>query len=101
MRRWAGALLLAAGSAACAASFLASPYTSWGVEEEQVRWPVAELIVQLSGASLGLLVAGAILLLGKGGRVGGRNRRAVAASIAALAAVAAARLLWVRFHVLG
>ena len=51
--RWGiGLTLLAAGIALWIGTFLADPYTSWGVAEEQVRPSVARLGIQFASVSL-------------------------------------------------
>jgi hypothetical protein len=100
--RWGiGLALLAIGIVLWIGTFLADPYTSWGVAEEQVRPSVARLGVQFASASLVTLVASAFVVFSE--RVNHRSARAVifGAVLLFFFATALARLIWVWFFVLG
>ncbi len=81
--------------------FLAYPYTSWGVAEEQVRPSVARLGVQFALASLLILVASAFAVFSD--RTNWRGARSIIFGTVLLFffATAFARLIWVQFYVLG
>jgi hypothetical protein len=99
--RWGiGLFLLAVAIVLWIGIFLAYPYTSWGVAEEQVRPSVAHLGVQFALASLLVLAASAFVVFGE--RVNRRGVRAVIFGTVLLFffATALARLIWVQFYVL-
>jgi hypothetical protein len=100
MRRLAGwALLIFAGGCSLL-SLLADPYTSWGVEEEQVRPGPAAVSVDLALVSLALLGAAAWLVYRDPANRRGGRAWLFAAALAALAAADVARVVWIRFFVL-
>ena len=56
MRWFVGWSLLALATALCGLGLIMSPHTTWGVEHEQVRPAVANLIAGIEAASILLLL---------------------------------------------
>jgi hypothetical protein len=101
MRQLAGGALLILAGAASLASLLADPYTSWGVEEEQVRPGPAAISVNLALLSLALAVASAFVLYRRSEDRRGARAWLFGAGLFVLAAGDLARIVWIRFFVLG
>jgi hypothetical protein len=101
VRRFAGWALLTLAGGCSLLSLLADPYTSWGVEDEQVRPGPAAASVALALVSLALLGAAAWLVYRDRANRRGAPAWPFAAALMALAAADLARVVWIRFFVLG
>jgi drug/metabolite transporter (DMT)-like permease len=81
-------------------SFLAVPYTSWGVADEQVRPGVAGLSSGFALVSIVLILASAFIVLRDPANRGGWRPIPFALALLFLGVTAIARLVWIRFYVL-
>ena len=81
-------------------SLLADPYTSWGVEHEQVRPGVAHISTYFAVAALVLLLVSALVVFWDKANRGGGKAIAFTITLLFFVGSALARLVWIEFYVL-
>lgn len=82
------------------ASFLATPYSSWGVDHEQVRPSVAYLSTNFAIGAILLMFTSAVLLLWKAEAQRGWKAMGFGVALLFLGGTAIARLVWLQLYVL-
>jgi len=82
-------------------SLIVSPYTTWGVEQEQIRPGVARLIGQFATISFALSVASGLTVYYRSGNIHRWSGIAFAPFLLFFGGTALARSIWIWFDVLG
>ncbi len=100
--RWlAGIALILGGMVFWFGTMVADPYTAWGIEHEQLRPGVAQIGINLAALAITSHLGAAAIIFSVPRNRNGWFAMALAFLLLFLIGTAIARLVWVRFYVLG